>query len=132
MKHLISIFILLSSTILYAQNNRPLDTMNLNNEKKPINSQGNNNPAIPVTPTIRTTVTNQPPSIPNSNTHPTTGAVISIKNNKNISKENKPPATASQDNQLLLNRTDTALNRNRPVLQKQSTKKKKVAGKKGN
>lgn len=81
MKRIALAFLLLSSTGLQAQNKK----------------QSTNNPSIKVTPAISTTVTNQPASMPGSNTNPTTGTVIRLKTNKNTSKTNKPVATAKPD-----------------------------------
>ena len=92
MKYLIAISLLLFSPVLYAQSNKQV---------KPVN----NNPNVSITPAINTTITNQPASMPNSNTNPTTGTVISRKG-KNASKP-KPQVRSAPDSSPVVNKTTT-------------------------
>ena len=105
MKHLIVIFLLLLSSVLYAQTKTPVPP-------------ATSNPSIPVAPGVHTTVTNQPSSMPNSNTNPTTGIVISPKA-KNASRTINPPGTGMPDTTLKSSRT-------RPVPHKKAAKKKRL------
>jgi PBP1b-binding outer membrane lipoprotein LpoB len=107
MKHLITISLLLFSAVLYAQTNK---------EVKPANS----NPNVTITPAIRTTVTTQPASMPNSNTNPTTGTVISLKG-----KKAKPAVKSTPDSSPVVNKTAATPNNNpgKPA-RKRATKNK--------
>lgn len=115
MRHLITISLLLFSPVLYAQTNKQV---------KPAKS----NPNINISPTISTKVTNQPASIPNSNTNPTTGTVISLKTSKNVSKANKSSELTKPGTDPVINRTDTTVNsrRGKSALRKQGSKKEKA------
>jgi hypothetical protein len=121
MRHFIAIYLLLLSPVLYAQTNKQV---------KPAKS----NPNINISKTISTTVTNQPASIPNSNTNPTTGTVISLKTNKNGSKANKPSELTKPGTDPVINRADTTVNsrRGKAALRKQAAKKEKAVLKNGN
>ncbi len=108
MKHIIAISLLLCSTVLHAQTTKDV---------KPANS----NPAVRISPAIRTTVTTQPASMPNSNTNPTTGTVISLKG-KNASKA-KPQAKSTPDSSPVLNKTTPDNKPGKPA-RKRATKNK--------
>jgi hypothetical protein len=102
MKSIVLAFLLLSSTGLHAQNKK----------------QSTNNPTIKVTPAISTTVTNQPASMPGSNTSPTTGTVIRLKTNKNTSKASKPdaqPVNATADSSSKKTSTHKRVNKAKRV-----------------
>ena len=113
MKQLIILFLFLSSTVLFAQNNKR-DTPVLGTANQSANKQSNN---IQITKGINTTVTSQPASMPNSNTNPTTGNVFSLKTKKDVTKTNKTAVNNSQS------KTNT---------QKQAVKKNKTTQKDGN
>jgi predicted secreted protein len=111
MKQVLTISLLLFSVALDAQTN---------NQVNPANS----NPAVKISPSIKTTVTQQPASIPNSNTNPTTGTVISLKT-KNASKDKSQKSKL--DSSPVVNKTSTpSSNSQNKSARKRATKKNKI------
>ncbi len=83
MKRILPVFLLLISKLLFAQDNRPLETIKPG-EASTLSAA---NPSIPITPSTSTSIIPQPQGMPGSNTNPTTGTVIGIKKKKTVAQQ---------------------------------------------
>jgi len=113
MKAFITILLLLVSTISFAQNNKADSGANIIKQQPILPAKTETSkPTIPISPSVSTTVINQPPSIPQSNNNPITGTVIGVKASKKPAKPASQEKLANGNNSVVI-RTDTTSSKNR-------------------